>query len=93
MVREPKMSSFFKNNKIMAEEKEKFMVPPWLGPLLNTKFYYQCSVNNHNKYETFFCYQCTGKALCDFCAESEEHRGHPFLRVCDLFFKSRMIVF
>lgn len=93
MVREPKMSSFFKNNKIMAEEKEKFMVPPWLGPLLKTKFYYQCSVNNHNKYETFFCYQCTGKALCDFCAESEEHRGHPFLRVRDLFFKSRMIVF
>ncbi|KAL2490014.1 PLATZ transcription factor family protein [Forsythia ovata] len=61
------------------------MVPRWLEPLLKIKFYSEgpCQLHRKKYYETFFCYECMGKPLCEICwSSSEEHRlGHPLLKV------------
>ncbi|KAL2551230.1 PLATZ transcription factor family protein [Forsythia ovata] len=78
------MSGFFEK-KMVVMEKKKLMVPRWLEPLLKIKFYYEgpCQLHRKKYYETFFCYECMGKPLCEICwSSSEEHRlGHPLLKV------------
>ncbi|KAL2453537.1 PLATZ transcription factor family protein [Abeliophyllum distichum] len=78
------MSGFFEKKIVVMEEK-KLMVPRWLKPLLKIKFYSTGPCQSHGKkyYETFFCYQCMGKPLCEICwNDSQEHRlGHPLLKV------------
>ncbi|KAL5973860.1 hypothetical protein ACLOJK_030518 [Asimina triloba] len=70
-----------KNRRIMGaggpDEDDDNMWPPWLRPLLQTRFFVQCKfhADSHKSECNMYCLDCVNGSLCSFClAYHKDHR-------------------
>ncbi|KMZ62021.1 PLATZ transcription factor family protein [Zostera marina] len=67
--------------KMLGGDEEDSKWPPWLKPLLNSRFFAQCELHadSHKRECNMYCLDCMNGAICSLCRS--HHRAHHVIQI------------